>query len=1077
MQKRVLSVLLILVMCLSLLPAGVLAAEEAEDEAENVGASEAETEVIEDTGTDGTAEESAEAAETVEETDEAGESAEEETPEAGESAEAETPEAAAGDGENGETGELSPSASAAAEHTEASETISESEEDITTEEAVTEEAETVDSSTVDSGSCGTNVTWTLDSAGVLTISGTGEMTSSPWRTSYADEIKSVVIQSGVTSIAAYAFYGCANMTSVTIPASVTSIGECALAACTSLANITVSGDNTVYSAADGVLFNKSKTELIIYSAKKSGAYTIPSTVTSIGAYAFADCTALTGVTIPSSVTSIGDGAFWNCTGLTDVTIPAKTTYLGGGAFYNCSNLRSVTINGSITSIGNVTFYNCSLLTSVEIPASVTSIGASAFRFCTSLTSVTIPAKVSSIGNYAFASCTSLTSIEVSAGNNYYCSENGVLYNSSKTALISVPGKMSSVNIANTVTSIETGALCGCTLTAVKIPSSVTSIGTNAFLECDYLESVYYAGTTSNWNSITISTGNDDLTAASIQYNYDGSIVGDMDIEQLSITNSGIEITWNADVNAEGYSIYRRLSTSSTYSAIATITDGATDSYVDKNVTSGQTYYYYVCAYVGNFESGYSEKWITYMTNLVTSVSNPSQAASSNAGYQDYYYASSQVSSTLVEMDNGYMRVEYMGSGKIVVEYYDNDYNLLSQKYITGELGIYGGFYAGEDAYYLVYGQTNYDEDDSVEVVRVVKYSTSWERLGQASLYGANTTIPFNAGSCRMYEYNGYLYVRTCHTMYTTSDGLNHQANMTIQIRTADMKITDSAYLVAGSGAGYTSHSFNQFILVDDSGNLIGLDHGDGAPRSAVLIKSETKAGADSFGEDCTYVNVFEFQGDYGNNYTGASLGGLEYSSSSYLVAGNSGAQARNWSSNSTRNIFVTVTSRSNFSESGTTVKWITSYAEGGSVSASTPQLVKLGSDSFLLLWTTTENSATKLNYVYLDGKGNTTTSIYTVNGLLSDCQPIVSGGVVTWYVTSGSAPVFYTIDENGTFSASTLIGDINMDGTVNGRDLIYLRKRLAGNSVTIDEEAADVNQDGNIDGKDLIFLRKILASN
>ena len=109
---------------------------------------------------------------------------------------------------------------------------------------------------------------------------------------------------------------------------------------------------------------------------------------------------------------------------------------------------------------------------------------------------------------------------------------------------------------------------------------------------------------------------------------------------------------------------------------------------------------------------------------------------------------------------------------------------------------------------------------------MVKYSKDWQRLGQASLYGANTTVPFDAGSLRMDEYGGYLYIRTCHEMYTNSDGLNHQANLTMAVRQSDMSVTDSYYEVMNTDYGYVSHSFNQFILVDEQGRIVTLDHGD-----------------------------------------------------------------------------------------------------------------------------------------------------------------------------------------------------------------------------------------------------------
>jgi hypothetical protein len=219
----------------------------------------------------------------------------------------------------------------------------------------------------------------------------------------AAEIPAVIEEHPVTAVEKDAFDKLTTLTSLTIPASVALIAESvdkaedAFDGATGLTSITVDEANSVYSSADGVLFNKAKTELILCPEGKSGSYAIPSSVTSIVKYAFEGCAKLTDITIPDSVTSIGELAFVRCAGLTSITIPGSVKTIGGdardgklyGAFQSCTGLKTVTLSEGITSIGWGAFRRCENLTSISIPNSVTYIGGAAFSRCGKLTSVSV----------------------------------------------------------------------------------------------------------------------------------------------------------------------------------------------------------------------------------------------------------------------------------------------------------------------------------------------------------------------------------------------------------------------------------------------------------------------------------------------------------------------------------------------------------------------------------------------------------------------------------------------------------------------------------------------------------------
>ena len=393
-----------------------------------------------------------------------------------------------------------------------------------------------------SGTCGDNVTWTLDDVGTLTISGTGPMkvyisySSVPWF-SNRSSVKKVVIADGVTTIGDEAFFGCYRLTSVTIPDSVTAIGASAFSGCDSLTYNTYDTGKYLGNAGNPYLAlvdttSDSITQCTIHPNTKiiaSGAFRsctsltgvmIPDGVTTIGYEAFYDCNSLTSVTIPDSVTTIGEGAFENCDSLsystyntekylgnagnshlalvdttsdsiTQCIILPNTKIIAGSAFSDCYRLTGVTIPDSVTTIGDYAFFGCESLTGVTIPDSVTTIGASAFSHCDSLKSVTIPDSVATIGRSAFSGCDSLTSVTIpdsvtaiGGGTFRSCNSLTGIWVDADNPNYSSDSNGVLFNKDKTILVEAPG-----TIVSYTIPDSVTTIGEEAFSDCYSLTAV------------------------------------------------------------------------------------------------------------------------------------------------------------------------------------------------------------------------------------------------------------------------------------------------------------------------------------------------------------------------------------------------------------------------------------------------------------------------------------------------------------------------------------------------------------------------------------------------------------
>ncbi len=321
-----------------------------------------------------------------------------------------------------------------------------------------------------------NITWKYDSDYNLVIEGSGDITQAPWRTASISP-KNVVIGNGITGITCEMAFSMMNtINSVSIATSVKNIAKSAFYGCSNLKSIDI---------GEGI--------------------------EEIGPYAFGG-TSLSNLEIPRSVETIGEEAFNGCD-FTSITLSSNLKSLGAKAFTGCKDLTDVTIEDGVSTIAERMFYGC-----------------------TSLTNIYIPDSVEMVGKGAFANCTSLEEIVVDENNQFYYSDDGVLFDYAGPTLVAYPfGKASTYNVPNGVTCIAAEAFLGCTtLTSVNIPATVTNIGEYAFHNCLNLADIYLSVTEEEWtNNVTL--GNYALRSTTTLHYLENIAGGEFD-----------DITWTLD---------------------------------------------------------------------------------------------------------------------------------------------------------------------------------------------------------------------------------------------------------------------------------------------------------------------------------------------------------------------------------------------------------------------------------------------------------------------------------------------------------------------------------------------------
>lgn len=544
--------------------------------------------------------------------------------------------------------------------------------------------------------------------------------------------------------------------------------------------------------------------------------------------------------------------------------------------------------------------------------------------------------------------------------------------------------------------------------------STTTFASNSVKATVTGSSTYYDGEEKNSIGFNIA-GNNYFNLRDLARNFSG-------------TPSQFDITWNQENNAveivtgQAYTpmgtednIYfsRSRTYVATLSTSKVMIDGALQSLKFYNIEGNNYFQLRDLAGKIPFELSYDNQ----QNRLVMFSRTPDKAyraaisseVKENAESSYFPRWKSAVSSYLVDNSDGTVSVVEAGKN-ITIDTYNTKYELTSTQKIGYELPLFGAFYSGKQYNYIAFGQENREENNNKEVIRIVRYDKSFNRLDSVSITGGQsyTIVPFDAGSGRMAESGDTLVFHTSRKRYTTEDKLNHQSQLTIIVNTSNMTVTND---LGRFQKNHVSHSFDQYVLFDGSSQVL-VDHGDAYPRSIVLHKGN--------GTSYNEVDLFQIPGKIGANMTGVSIGGVEMSSSSYIVALNTvdHSLVKEYTSfemagleRDQRDVILSVLPKTSFSSASVNTITLAQYV-GTDRIASIPKLVRISDDKMMVLWQEfdKDNHPGDVKYVLTDGEGKAVDDIQTIQYFrLSESNPVVSGGNIVWYTNNHGSRMFYTI--------------------------------------------------------------------
>lgn len=907
-----------------------------------------------------------------------------------------------------------------------------------------------------SGTCGKNLTWVLNDSGTLTISGTGKMTK--WDVNYnmvipwnKDDIKTLIIEDGVTDISAGSFSDCNNLESVYIPDSVIEIGDSSFAYCYRIRNISLPKNLKIIGER-------------AFSTCRFSNVLIPGSVTSIGDYAFESCTNLTSISIPEGVTSIGEGAFLY-TNIENIEIPASVSEIGDKAFLS-DKLQNISVPESSNSyriLDNV-LYSKDLSTIIKapvnieshtIPDSVKTINNYAFYKCNNLENISIPDSVISIGDYAFGGCGRLSGISISNNladigirafnaTSYYYNpdnwENGALYMGNY--LIDAKDVTGDYNIKEGTVLIGGGAfMINENVTGVTFPDSLIYINKNAFDGCNNLkgelkipDSVVKIGKCA-FRSCKGLTGNLIIpdSVAVIEDNAFGGCTG---ITEFTIPDSNIKL---------GYRAF-----SANNNVILNIAEGFYKIELDFSILP----YRYKKINCKREILNYN---ITDNTNGTVHYAKNQTVNIDSAEYNTY----SDVTSFETWDETDKLQEAKSPDGRLFAFYGDKDFvtvvpenNGQEQIRITNEGFTFGAATIGDDGYYyIMWGKSIPDDiiNDSIEIeeenVQICKYNNSGKLIKTLGLPVSYTEaqFPFAYSNANISYNKGFLCVIFGTEWTMASDGLHHQGSEFVGINAETMEL-------AGFDNNVVSHEFGISIIPTDYG-FAAIQRGDAGPSDTTrginidrYYLSDNKISTLDLAEE--HVLLYHSSGQYGTNArhldgncTYVYMGGLAMGNSTYAIAGKSERiytsdiyKQEEKTNNHTGiyDVFVRIADSSlinnnNPDFAGTTrideatgkdadynMIWLTQCNE--KEKAANVKIVKLPDGSYCVLWEKMiDGKFDSIRYVVLDECGNTLrreTAVYGARLSCTSIQPIVQGNTLSWAVADKKAKTvtWYSVD-------------------------------------------------------------------